>query len=128
MSDENGAAVLKVGRKGMLKCQLGDDGPLFEVDVIRLMSSLAEVEREFRDAEGKVLPGKLEARNEAVLQFVQKVLASGGEGRAAQINMTEALEFIKGWTEKGAELRAFFAPSTGKEQSSPARTELRFSA
>jgi len=113
--------VLKIGRKGLLPCQL-DEGPVFKIDVIAWCADWSEIDRGFRDEHGQVPPERLLEHQRAILDFVRFTFKQGGyaDDDVRSLTCAEALEFMHAVGEKGQELRRFFEPDSATEPSSPA--------
>lgn len=123
--------VIRVGRKGRKKFAFGDDGPVFEVDVVTEMFRWTEIDDTFRVPEGEpdeglIQPGQRDAYHAAAVEFVRN-LAGPEQG---PITVAEALDFLARLREQYNELADFFRPRSHEKPASQdsSAVELRFSA
>ncbi len=129
MSAENGVEIIKIGRKGRKKFQLGDRPP-FEIDVILVQNQWLEIDRGFRDEKDEIPPERNAEANKAAWLFVSELCGTPttSPDDAESLTMTEALEFLNVLTREGAKLADFFVPKLPEGQSSSGRsTTLHFS-
>lgn len=143
MSENNG--VIRVGRKGLKKFAFGEDGPVFEVDVVVAFQEWITTDASFRqeDGTGPILSTDMAAYHLAAVGFAEKI--SGNEpnplteamaaerciNRPSKITTAEALDFIARLREQYDELVVFFQPRSRERLASPDISEgasaLRFS-
>ena len=130
MSSSNNG-VIRVGRKGRKKFAFGDDGHVFEVDVVVAFQQWICVDDEFR--EGKedraVSVADMPAYHHAAVDFVKKLATNPITGDQPDVTTAEALDFIARLREQYDELADFFQPKSREKPGSPGSTgtELRFS-
>lgn len=116
--------VIRIGRKGLRKFAFGDDGPVFEVDVVVAFQRWVEIDDGFRTEEDKnskdgsrsISISDLPAYHAEAVNFVAEL----GGGRATT---AEALDFIARLREQYDELADFFQPKSRREQESLATSE-----
>lgn len=120
----NGDGVIRVERRGLRKFALGDMPPK-EIDVTHAYSEWCRVDRQYRGADGRVPPEKAAELNEMAIKFARDMLLDAGS--QADVNLTEALTFLRLLTEEAEKLSGFFAPPTSGGPSSPGRTAVTFS-
>lgn len=108
--------VFKIAVKGKLKCQIGDDNPVFEVEVLTVYNEYCDVRRAFEDKDGSLVQDQISACNAAVAEYV-----SGLAGHP--VGRSEAVEFIAGISARVADLRPFWQGRRGGTASSPSSTE-----
>jgi hypothetical protein len=118
----NGAEVIRIGRRGMRKFALGDGEPV-ELDVVATHVRWVDVDRQYRDGDGKVIPEKVLELNAIAVDFVAALFGLPPE----QIDLACALEFLARLTEVSEELQDFFVVKSRGKPSSPGSTELTFS-
>ena len=124
MSANNG--VIRIGRKGFKKFAFGEDGPVFEVDVVVAFQEWINKDAEFRleDGTGSIPPTDMPAYHLAAVEYAKKL--SG-----CDVTTAEALDFIARLREQYDELVVFFRPRSPDEPASLATSEvpsgLRFS-
>jgi hypothetical protein len=126
MSATNGEPVITLGRKGRRVVRLDEGFPEVTLDVVLLSNQWVARDAEFRDAEGKVDPGRARDFYDAAWQFAAEALQLGG--RAAELSLADALHFLKVLTDEAQALKGFFEPASGGGPPSRASTELTFSA
>lgn len=127
MSENNG--VIRVGRKGLKKFAFGEDGPVFEVDVVVIFQDWIACDSEFRDlncGEDRIISQrKMSDYNQMALDFVESL----DESYRDKLSKAEALDFIARLCEEYNKLADFFQPKKRGEDESPdtSEVELRFS-
>lgn len=120
MSSNNG--VIRIGKKGIKKFAFGDDGPVFEVDVVVTFQEWIIKDEEFRPTEddengNRPIPtAEMPMYHAAAQQFVAEL--GGGE-----VTVAEALDFLARLREQYDELAVFFRPKSKEKQDSPATSE-----
>lgn len=122
--------TLKFARRGIVKVQFGDDGHVFEVDIVRVYDEFNEMEWEFCDADGKIVGEKRNAWRTARHNFVQVLVNEGHQGKSASppnLTRAESNDFIARMIEEVNSLRPFSKPNSGEKPSSPESTDIRFS-
>lgn len=119
--EPNGEPVIRIGRKGRRKVAFGEDGKVFEVDVIQVVNAYAELDRAYRNEQGEVSADKLAELNLAAWNFVREL------AQEPAVTLAEAMEFLAQMTREAKRLKAFFDVDSGDGPSSPAPTELTFS-
>lgn len=109
MSASNG--VIRIGRKGIKKFAFGDDGPVFEVDVVVAMQGWIAVDESFRQMEGEhkgeILTEDMSRYHQAAVDFVEELAGAEYSGK---LSKAEALDFIARLSEQHTELVDFFRP------------------
>lgn len=124
MSENNG--VIRIGKKGIKKFAFGEDGPVFDVDVVVVFQEWITIDSTFRqeDSEGVILHTDMAAYHQAAVDYARRF---GGDG----VTTAEALDFIARLREQYDELVHFFQPRSREERVSPdtlvAASEMRFS-
>lgn len=111
---ENGDGIISVGSSGLRKFQIGDDGTVFTIDVIRTLNLWVDVERPFRNEKGVVPPEKNTARNDEMVKFVCDIVEAHG-GTKPMIDYSRAFEFMSLVTKEVNKLRRFFDPRSPSE-------------
>lgn len=132
MSANNGDGIIKIGNQGIVKFQFGDDnGPMIALDVLLTNDCWAELDWSFRDADGKLIDGKIAEWRLAKIAFFRKVITDAAAGQsqdmqqmAAQIagslNYAQVNRFQDQIRKECEKLKPFFSEGTGSEQSPPA--------
>ena len=124
MSSNN--SVIRVGRKGLKKFAFGEDGPVFEVDVVVAFQEWIGIDKSFRQDEGDgvILTADMPAYHLAAVEYTKK-LSSG------DVTTAESLDFIARLREQYDELVVFFQPRSRERldlpDTSEAASALRFS-
>ena len=111
--------------------------------VASLNATWGELDRQFRDEEGKIPPDKIHAVNTAAYQFVRDLavnlsypeMSKDGEKQRAEysaklsreMSVADALHFLKVIRDESDALLPFFRPKSETTQSSQESTELIFS-
>lgn len=131
MSSSNG--VVRIGRKGTKKFAFGEDGPVFELDVVVAFQRWIEVDSTFRpedtDTGGSrdIAAADMPAYHQAAVHFAKECVGD----MDAPVTTAEALDFIARLREQYDDLVTFFRPRSSEERASPATSEvgseLRFS-
>lgn len=128
MSQTNG--VVRIGRKGMVKFAIGEDGPPFDLDVVRVFDEWAQIDQSYRDENGVIAKDQIIAWSGARGSFVQKLLNDVYTmyvGVAAPtLTGAEVGDFMARLTEEVDKLRSFFEPRLQNKPTSPEGTEIRF--
>jgi hypothetical protein len=126
MSESNGS-IIKVGSRSLRKFQIGD-GPVFQVDVIKVYDQWIEIDRRFRDAEGKVPPENRQQLRQAGWEFVSMLermdLSEAEQAALRPIDGAQAEEFMSLLTREVLSLQDFFAGILPRRPSSPERTTV----
>jgi hypothetical protein len=129
MSASNGDGVVKIGRMGRKKFQLGDYTPV-ELDVAETYQDWCEVDQTFRDEKQKVPQDRVPAMNAAAWEFAAEKLGVGEAVRQNKlpvrslITLAEALAFLKVLKREYDALTDFFGVDSSDEPSSAKHTEL----
>lgn len=124
MSASNG--VIRIGRKGTKKFAFGEDGPVFEVDVVTVFQRWICIDKDLRATEGPdegaIPAAAMETYHFAAVQFAEEL--SGGP-----VTTAEALDFLARLREVYDDLADFFQPKSSEERASPdtLAVGLRFS-
>jgi hypothetical protein len=130
MSASNG--VIRIGRKGIKKFAFGEDGPVFEVDVVTAFQQWIAIDESFRGESGKesVKTQDMPQYHHAATEYA-KQLSGSADGMPQYPNLTtaEALDFIARLREQYDELADFFRPKSRERPDSlgTSEAELRFS-
>lgn len=118
MSQSNG--VIRIGRKGIKKFAFGDDGPVFEVDVVATMQQWFIISDSYRTQEDtngdKSVPLEQMCNYHAEAQTYVTSL-QGDE--AIHLTVAEALDFLARLREEFNRLADFFRPKLQEEEDSP---------
>jgi hypothetical protein len=140
MSQNNG--VIRVGRKGRKKFAFGEDGEVFEVDVVQAFQEWLSIDEKFRErTEDRTIPTEdMSMYHKAAVTFVKglavkEVILKTANGpkpggvESPDITIAEALDFIARLREQYDEVVVFFRPKSREERESPDTSEagLRFS-
>jgi hypothetical protein len=134
MSTSNG--VIRIGRKGLRKFAFGEDGPVFEVDVVVAFQRWIDIDDSFRpiqETEDGLRPipnNEMANYHQAAVEFVKELSRNPATEECPSITTAEALDFIARLREQYDELAVFFRPKLRKERESPdsSGVELQFSA
>jgi len=127
MSANNG--VIRIGRKGLKKFAFGEDGPVFEVDVVVAFQRWIDIDDKFRledagDNDRSIPNADMPLYHQAAVSFVKEL--GGGD-----VTTAEALDFLARLREQYDELADFFQPKSREERASPGTSVegsgLRFS-
>ena len=127
MSASNGERILKVGKQGRIKTQIGDDdAPIFEIDVIEVYNQFSDLDMKFRDEKGEFDKARTADWNKACWGFVMQVVLdhvpdqeAAGKINAA-MSLTDARRFLKLLQEEANRLIPFFKLELAEKPSSPA--------
>lgn len=145
MSSNNG--VIRIGRKGLKKFAIGEEGEPFEVDVVVAFQQWVGIDEQFRpeeeDADGlRPIPVlSMPEYHRAAVAFVTELSgnttspltdalsAEHGVAKPTKITTAEALDFIARLREQYDELASFFRPRSREKPDLPATSgvEHRFS-
>ncbi len=125
MSASNG--VIRIGRKGLKKFAFGDEGPVFEVDVVVAFQQWIGIDDNFRSVSGNENDRSIPVAEVPVYHVAAQAFVESLGGGA--VTVAEALDFIARLREQYDELAAFFQPKSRQERDSPdtSEVELRFS-
>ncbi len=119
-SSSNG--VIRLGRKGMRKFQLGDDDPIVEFDVVHVWNQWLEIDRSYRTGDsGAVPPDKYPELNAALNKFACEML------QVKEMSDADALHFQSQLNKEVDALLDFFGSRSEEKPSSPQSTRLTFS-
>ena len=125
--------VVRIGKKGKKKFAFGDDGPVFEVDVVVTWSywqtKRAEFQEPFPDDPKMVWipPTKTMAYQQAVVDFCHQLQANSKPPSGfPAVTLAEALEFLAKIEEEYEELKVFFQPKSKTALPSQGSYEARF--
>ena len=123
MSANNG--VVRIGRKGLKKFAFGEDGPVFEVDVVVAWQQWVILDNGLRDENDKVIAETMPLYHQAAISFVEGLSNS----TAGTITVAEALDFIARLKEQYDNVADFFQVRSLEERVSPGIlvSELLFS-
>ncbi len=121
MSAANG--IIRIGRKGTKKFAFGDDGPVFEVDVVTAFQAWVCIDEGFRNEEDDIPNEQMPEYHASAVRFV--IGLGGGDA----VTTAEALDFLARLREQYNEVAVFFRPRSREERDSPDTLEagLRFS-
>lgn len=126
MSASNG--VIRIGRKGIKKFAFGEDGPVFEVDVVGAFQRWIAIDESFRGDSGeeKVKTIDMPQYHQAAVTFAEEL---GGPAYTGKVTIAEALDFKARLQEQYEELADFFRPKSREKPDSlgTSGAELRFS-
>lgn len=140
MSQSNGSAIVRIGRKGLKTFAFGEEGQPgstpFVVDVVITFDQWLVIDNDFRpleadtDGDRNIPRTEMPAYHTAAANFVESL--RGGDKDAPgyePVNPAEALDFLARLREEYDRLAHFFRPKLQEEQESPATSavELRFS-
>ena len=120
MSANNG--VIRIGKKGLKKFAFGEDGPVFEVDVVTAFQVWLNIDKELRGEDDIIKAEDMRAYHEAAVEFANHL-------SDCEVTTAEALDFIARLREQYDEVAGFFLPRSPEERVLPATlgAELRFS-
>jgi hypothetical protein len=130
MGEGNRDGIIRIGKKGLRKFAIGDEGAPgsepFVVDVVQAFQQWIVIDDSFRpteeDVEGRhlIAPGDMVAYNRAAVEFVNDLANSGDTPKpATRATTAEALDFLARLRECYDELADFFRPRSRDERASP---------
>jgi hypothetical protein len=132
VSEQNGDGIIKIGKKGIRKFEFGDEkaAVIVELDVVATFDKWCEVDRSFRDAEGKIPKERLGEFNAAAFLWTKEIIQATGDPKAsrgtvnAQLSVAEAICFVNALSKEVEKLKLFFDPPTDDAPSLPKRSEI----
>ena len=130
MNENNG--VVRIKARSVKKFAIGEDGPVFELDVVRAYDEWAQIDASFRDAAGVVPKDQIVAWSNARGSFAEKVVADAyaltpQPQEPPRLDGGQVGDFMARLAEEVDKLKVFFEPKFERPQSSPQSSELRFS-
>lgn len=115
MSENNG--VIRVGKKGMAKFAIGEEGKPFEVDVVATMQQWFIIHESYQQTEGeekgKIRTEDMPAFHSSAVDFVKQLAPEDNPTTA------EALHFLALLREQWDGLIDFFQPRKREKDESP---------
>jgi hypothetical protein len=136
MSESNGSGILKVGRRGLRKMQYDDNTPVVELDILHVSNQWAEIDAEFRNDKGEILPNKNGEYLAAAVRFASAILqvpmpmqAAPGLSLPEQplpLSIADAFHFLKLINDESEKLKPFFVIESAAKPSSPSSSEVAF--